>query len=115
MTMTDALPRAKDAVECGPLWISPGEMCELRIRGRPVAMSITHLRMLAYLIHEHGRVVPRTELYEQATDKRAGPRSRTVDVQVYRIRRALGGLGKYLISVPGRGYRVDVFGLSQAR
>lgn len=112
---TDLLPAASDAVVCGPVWISPEEMCEVRVRARPVPMSVTHLRMLAHLIAAQGRVVPREELYGNAAERRAGPRSRTVDVQIYRIRRALGPLGRFLISVPGRGYRIDVLGLSQAR
>jgi DNA-binding response OmpR family regulator len=90
-------------------------MCEVRVRGRPVRMSLTHLRMLATLLRAEGRVVPREDLYEQATRKRARIRSRTVDVQIFHIRRALGPYSSYLISVPGRGYRVDVLGLSKAR
>lgn len=97
------------------MWISPEEMCELRIRGKRVSMSLTHLRMLAHLIRAEGKVVQRAELYRHATDHRAGPESRTVDVQIHRIRRALGVLGRYVISVPGRGYRMDVLGLSQVR
>lgn len=112
---SDLVPSATDAVRCGPVWISPYEMCEIRVRGRPVAMSVTHMRMLAHLINAEGRIVAREELYTHAVEREVAPRSRTVDVQIHRIRRALGGLGRYLISVPNRGYRVDVLGLSQLR
>ena len=109
----DGLPAAEDAVVCGPVWISPLQMCELRIKGRRVRTSVTLLHMLAFLIKADGRVVPREEL-DGGSAKRASS-SRRVDVQIFRIRRVLGPYGKFLISVPGHGYRVDVFGLSQAR
>lgn len=109
------LPPAADAVACGPVWVSPDEMCEVRLKGKPVKMSLTHQKMLAILLRAQGRVVARKDLYEQATSRRAGVRSRSVDVQIFRIRRALGTYGEYLLSVPGRGYRIDVVGLSKAR
>jgi two-component system OmpR family response regulator len=104
---------AADAITCGPLWISPDEMCEVRIGGRRVPMSLCHLRMLACLLEARGRVVSREELYRSsgATDLPEG--SRRVDVHVTRIRQSLGVLGRHLVAVRRRGYRLDTAGLSR--
>jgi DNA-binding response OmpR family regulator len=104
---------ADDAMACGPLWISPEEMCEVRIGGRRVAMSLCHLRMLACLLEARGRVVSREELYRAsgATDLPQG--SRRVDVHVTRIRQSLGVLGCYLVAVRRRGYRLDTSALAR--
>lgn len=104
-----------DAVACGPVWVSSEEMCEVRVRGRPVPMSLPRQRILARLLVANGRIVTRDELYELASQEPLPAGSRAVDVQVARIRRSLGGLGRHLMAVPGRGYRIDVVGLSRAR
>ena len=109
------LPAATDAVVCGPVWISPEEMCEMRLRGRPVKISPKSMRALAYLIRAEGRVVGRDELMQHTSGTTRGASSRAMDVRVLRIRRALGTCGQFLIAVPGRGYRIDVLGLSRAK
>ncbi len=109
------VPQAADAVECGPVWVSPTEMCEVRIRGRPVTMSLTNLRMLAYLIRAQGKVIPRDELYRKTIDHPIAVASRSVDVRILQLRRSLGPLGRFLLTVPKRGYRIDTHGLAQAR
>lgn len=110
-----ATPAASDAVVCGPIWVSPDEMCEVRVRGRRVQMSMRLLRMLTCLLTAQGRIVSREELYERSGGGTLPRSSRTVDVQMTHIRKALGTLGRYIIAVPDRGYRIDVFGLTRAR
>jgi DNA-binding response OmpR family regulator len=88
-------------------------MCEVRIRGAAVPMSLPRLQMLAHLIRAGGRVVPREELYRYRGTGLLPPRSRAIDVHMVRIRQALGDLGRFIVAVPRRGYRIDVFGLSQ--
>jgi DNA-binding response OmpR family regulator len=107
------LAEADDAMACGPLWISPNEMCEVRIAGRRVPMSLCHLKMLACLLEARGRVVSRQDLYRAsgATDLPEG--SRRVDVHVTRIRQSLGVLGNHLVAVRRRGYRLDTAALAR--
>lgn len=101
-------PAAADAVACGPLWVSPGEMCEVRVFGRRVAMSVPRQRMLAALIRAGGRVISREDLYAESGAGPLPPGSRAVDVHVARMRRALGPAGRHILGVPGAGYRLDV-------
>ena len=70
MSLSVDLPQAADAVVCGPVWISPDEMCEMRVRGQPVKLSPPSMRALAYLIRSEGRVISRDELSEIATGAR---------------------------------------------
>lgn len=108
-----SLPEASDAVRCGPLWLSPNEMCELRVHGQRTPMSVRHIRILAMLLQEEGRILSREEIYKRSSRGLLPRGSRTVDVQVTKIRRILGPLGRFLIAVPERGYRIDVIGLAR--
>ena len=106
---------APDAVECGPVWLSPHAMCELRVRGQRVPISETQLRMLSALIRAQGQIISREELLgEDPVGDHSTP-SRSVDIHVHRIRLALGPLGRHIIAVRGRGYRIDTRGLARAR
>lgn len=115
MSQTDAPPAPSDALACGPLWVSPGEMCEARVRGRRVALSVVRLRVLAALLRAGGRVLTRAQLYREACREPMPARSRAIDVHIVRIRKVLGPLGRFILTVPGIGYRVDMEGLGRAR
>lgn len=104
---------AADAMTCGPLWISPNEMCEVRVGGRRVHMPVSHLRMLACLLEARGRVLSREELYRSSGAADLPEGSRRVDVHVTRIRQSLGALGRYLVAVRRRGYRLDTAGIAR--
>jgi DNA-binding response OmpR family regulator len=112
---SEAVPAATDAVVCGPVWLSPDEMCELRLRGKPVRLPVSSLYVLAYLIRAEGRIVSREDLQRETPGRRIAGGLRAVDIRIFRIRRALGSLARYLVAVPGRGYRIDVVGLARAR
>jgi DNA-binding response OmpR family regulator len=108
-----SLPPADDEIECGPIWLSPHDMCELRVHGNRVPMSETQLKMLASLIRAAGRIISREELVGRGSE--LGSSQRSVDIQISRIRLALGPLGRHIIAVRRRGYRIDVRALSQSR
>lgn len=100
-----------DALECGPIWVSPHEVCELRVGGEPVPTSIARLRILARLIEAGGRIVPREDLYRASMGDRLKTGSRAVDIHVTRLRHALGPFGRHIVAVTGRGYRLNVAAL----
>jgi DNA-binding response OmpR family regulator len=109
------VPAASDALRCGPLWVSPTEMCEVRIRGRRTPMPIRHIRILALLLEAGGRVLSREEIYSATRGSLLPSGSRTIDVSLTRIRKALAPFGRFILTVPERGYRIDVAGLARAR
>ena len=91
-------------LRCGPVSLDP-RAAKVTVDGRPVKLTSHEFRVLSYLMHHRGRVVPQTELsdhiYAQDTDRD----SNTVEVFVARLRRKLGTT--LIETVRGLGYRVN--------
>lgn len=104
-----------DAISCGPLWVSPEQMCEVRFGTEPLRVAVAHLTMLKLLLEAGGRIVTRDELYGACGGGDLPEGSRRVDVNIARLRRSLGPAGPYLVSVRGKGYRINVARLKRAR
>lgn len=105
--------RPADLIEVGSLWVSAAEICEARVDGRPVRLSAARRQLLAALLRARGRVVTREELYRLARDGDLPGSSRAIDVHIAGIRKALGPLGRAIVSVRGIGYRVDLLQLQR--
>jgi two-component system phosphate regulon response regulator PhoB len=66
------------------------QACARLKRGlREVRAGPTELRLLAFLMQNHGRVLSRDELLKSAWPEDAAIEKRTVDVYIRRLRRAL--------------------------
>src|SRR5688572_4581577 len=72
--------------------------------GAPVKLTSHEFRVLSYLMHQHGRVVPQSELTEHIYAGDADRESNTVEVFIARLRRKLGA--GTIETVRGLGYRV---------
>ena len=72
--------------------------------GTPVKLTSHEFRVLAYLMHQHGRVVPQSELTEHIYASAADRDSNTVEVFIARLRRKLGAGA--IETVRGLGYRM---------
>ena len=75
-----SLEAPSDVIACGPVWVSPYEMCEVRVGGYRAPMPITHMRMLVALLAAGGSVLSRDELYESSGSGELPEGSRRVDV-----------------------------------
>lgn len=64
--------------------------CKVSVEGRDVPLTPHEYRLLAYLLHHQGRVVPRTELTEHLYAQDHDRDSNTIDVFIARLRRKLG-------------------------
>jgi two-component system, OmpR family, response regulator len=72
--------------------------------GAPVKLTSLEFRLLSYLMHHQGRVVPRMELVEHLYEQDFDRDSNTIEVFVGRLRKKIPG---YLIeTVRGLGYRL---------
>lgn len=78
--------------------------CTLEVEGRPVALTAHEYRVLAYLMHQRGRVVARAELSEHLYAQDADRDSNTLDVFIARLRRKLPP--GFIATVRGLGWRV---------
>lgn len=72
--------------------------------GIPVKLTALEFRVLAYLMHQRGRVVPRAELTEHVYALDTDRDSNTIEVFVARLRRKLGS--DAIETVRGLGYRM---------
>lgn len=91
-------------LSCGPVVLDTrtGRVC---VDGRPIELTGYEYRVLAYLMHQKGQVVSRTELTEHVYAQDFDRDSNTIEVFVGRLRRKLGV--DVIRTVRGLGYRAD--------
>ena len=97
--------RAEGALQVGELFVDP-ETRVVRLRGEAVELSLKEFELLHALARRPTRVFPKDELLRDVWGYVAIGTSRTVDAHACRLRRKLGGGGRYVQSVRGVGYRL---------
>jgi two-component system OmpR family response regulator len=91
-------------LRCGPI-VLDARAAKVTVRGNPVRLTSHEFRVLSYLMHHRGRVVPQSELIEHIYAESLDRDSNTVEVFVARLRRKLGAAA--IETVRGLGYRMD--------
>lgn len=91
-------------LRCGPITLDSRAAC-VTVSGNPVRLTSHEFRVLSYLMHHSGRVVPQTELSEHIYAENLDRDSNTVEVFVARLRRKLGAAS--ITTVRGLGYRME--------
>ena len=94
-------------LEIGPVTLDTRQM-RISVNGTPVNLSPQEYRLVSYLMHHAGRVVPQMELTEHLYAQDFERDSNVIEVLVGRVRRKLGidlietrrGFG-YIVEVPG--------------
>lgn len=84
-----AAGHASAVLVLGPVQLDT-RRCKVSVEGRDVPLTPHEYRLLAYLLHHQGRVVPRTELTEHLYAQDHDRDSNTIDVFIARLRRKLG-------------------------
>ena len=77
---------------------------EVRLKGQPVELTPTELRLLLCFVDSPGTVLTRDVLLEQVWDYQWGGDSRVVDVHVQRLRAKIGQ--EMIETVRGFGYKL---------
>ncbi|HEV3142205.1 MAG TPA: response regulator transcription factor [Vicinamibacterales bacterium] len=95
--------RATPAITCGAVTLDP-RGAKVTRKGVPVRLTAHEFRVLAYLMHQRGRVVSQTELTEHIYAQDTDRDSNTVEVFIARLRRKLGA--SFIETVRGLGYRI---------
>ena len=83
---------------------------EVRVNGRAVNLTPTEFRLLETLAREPGRAFSRADLLDRAFGYDYEGLERTVDVHVMNLRRKIEAeptSPRYVITVPGLGYRFE--------
>jgi two-component system OmpR family response regulator len=96
---------AKSELECGPLRLDT-KTARVTFNGAPVKLTSLEYRLLAYLMHHQGRVVPRLELVEHLYEQDFDRDSNTVEVFIGRLRKKLSA--EIIVTVRGLGYRLNL-------
>jgi len=86
------------------LVINPGRH-EVLVRGKPVEMTFSELRILHTLAGRPGWVMTREQIVDAVRGEDYAVTDRAVDVQIVGIRRKLGARADYIETVRGVGYR----------
>jgi two-component system, OmpR family, alkaline phosphatase synthesis response regulator PhoP len=84
--------------------INPGRH-EVLIKGKPVDMTFSELRILHLLASRPGWVMTREQIVDAVRGEDYAVTDRAVDVQIVGIRRKLGTRADYIETVRGVGYR----------
>jgi two-component system OmpR family response regulator len=87
----------------GSLVLDP-RAARVTVAGTPVRLTSHEYRVLAYLMHQRGRIVPQTELSDHIYSQDLDRDSNTVEVFIARLRRKLGA--GCIETVRGFGYRM---------
>jgi two-component system OmpR family response regulator len=90
-------------MEAGPLTIDTRRLRVL-LDGRSIDLSPLEFRLIRYLVHQKGRVVPQTELSEHVYGGDREPDSNTLEALVARIRKKIGP--EIIATRRGHGYTV---------
>jgi two-component system OmpR family response regulator len=101
--MRRAAGHASAALECGDLRVDT-RAARASVNGEPIKLTAHEYRVLSYLMHHQGRVVPRTELVEHIYDQDFDRDSNTIEVFVDRLRRKIGS--NRILTERGLGYRL---------
>ncbi|MBA5776375.1 response regulator transcription factor [Stappia sp. F7233] len=98
-----AAGHASNEISVGPLRLDI-KAGKVTLDGAAVKLTSHEYRLLAYLMHQKGRIVSRTELIEHLYDQDFDRDSNTIEVFVGRLRKKLGG--DHIETVRGLGYRI---------
>ena len=91
-------------LRCGAITLDP-RAARVAVSGTPVRLTSHEFRVLSYLMHHRGRVVPQAELSEHIYAENLDRDSNTVEVFIARLRRKLGSTA--IETVRGLGYRMN--------
>ena len=96
-----AAGHATNELVCGPVRLDT-KSGRVLVSGAPIKLTSHEYRLLAYLMHHSGRVVPRSEIVEHLYDQDFDRDSNTIEVFIGRLRKKLGV--EVLQTVRGLGY-----------
>ena len=95
--------QAAPHLRCGPIALDT-RTAAVTLDAEPVKLTSHEFRVLSYLMHHAGRVVPQGELVEHIYAQDAERDSNTVEVFIARLRRKLGPGS--IVTTRGLGYRM---------
>ncbi|MCX6992044.1 MAG: response regulator transcription factor [Kiritimatiellaeota bacterium] len=99
-----AVVEMDDTIRIHDLVINPGRH-EVLIKGKPVEMTFSELRIIHVLARRPGWVMTREQIVDAVRGEDYAVTDRAVDVQIVGLRKKLGSRAEYIETVRGVGYR----------
>lgn len=100
----ESAPDKNAPIKIRDISINPGRH-EVLVKGRPVEMTFSELRILHLLASRAGWVLTREQIVDAVRGTDYAVTDRAVDVQIVGIRKKLGPRADYIETVRGVGYR----------
>jgi two-component system OmpR family response regulator len=97
---------ARSEARCGPLLLDRAGR-RVTVRGQPIELTRGEFTVLATLIERCGKVVPKSQLFEQLYDWETEAGLSAVEVFVSRIRKKIEPAGVKVRAVRGLGYLLE--------
>lgn len=96
--------QASPELTCGPVVLDT-RSAKVTVAGEGIVLTSHEFKVLSYLMHHKGQVVPRSELIEHVYAQDFDRDSNTIEVFVGRLRRKLGS--EVIRTIRGLGYQMD--------
>jgi two-component system phosphate regulon response regulator PhoB len=78
---------------------------EVFVNDEQVSLTALEFKLLRQLVDRRGRVQSRDQLLSDVWGYSSDVTTRTVDTHIKRLREKLGGMGKYVQTIRGVGYK----------
>ena len=81
---------------------------EVRVDGKEVVLSYKEFELLQYFITNQGIALSREKILDNVWNYNYFGAARTIDTHVKKLRSKLGDKGKYIVTIWGMGYKLEV-------
>lgn len=95
-----------DMLRCGPIQIDLPRH-EATLGGEKLDLTLSEFKLLSFLLRKKGRVFTRDQLLNAVVGPDVFVTARNIDVHVAALRKKLGKVGSYIVTVRGVGYRFE--------
>ena len=95
----------EESLRLGPLFIDRNEH-KVLLDNHRVELTLREFSLLAYLVQETGRAIPRSELLVKVWEMSFDPGSNLIEVHIKNLREKMGKYATMIETVRGVGYRL---------
>ncbi len=105
---SDTIVKPRHAIKIGKELIIDLKRYEVYVNGEKVDLTPTEFSLLRILAERKGWVFTRTQLLDRLWGKDKSVLDRTIDVHIRHLRSKLKDAGRFIKSVRGMGYKLDI-------
>ncbi|MBQ4464872.1 MAG: response regulator transcription factor [Oscillospiraceae bacterium] len=103
----EEIPHTGETFQVGELFVDPDRHI-VQVDGADVSLTYKEFEMLCLLLRNSGIVLTREQFLDKVWGYTSYIESRTVDVHIRTLRQKLGRAGRYIRTIRGIGYKIEV-------